>query len=194
MPTRPASLGHTLCHSAHLALWPFGSALLAKGLLPHGYDKNQPEPKICLQFSHWTFIFVIIVYFFLYFDILVILVCWTIFLVTYKQLYKHWISWSIPLSVGRLVTLCKSTLKGNLTHMRIMLLCKWLCLNHHLPAVHILPSPSNPILHAHLNDPSVFLQVAFLWQLSLRSHSSISKKKQKKKEKLVIKLDYSYFH
>ena len=49
-------------------------------------------------------------------------------------------------------------------------------LNPHL-LVQFLPSPEYPGLHAHVNDPTVSVQVASSWQLSLsRVHSSSSKK------------------
>ena len=48
--------------------------------------------------------------------------------------------------------------------------------NPHL-LVQVLPSPEYPDSHAHVNDPSVSVQTALLWQSSSpRSHSSLSKK------------------
>ena len=42
--------------------------------------------------------------------------------------------------------------------------------------VHSIPLPVNPELQAHVNDPTVFVQAAFLSQLSvLRVHSLLSK-------------------
>ena len=48
------------------------------------------------------------------------------------------------------------------------------------PPIHETPSPLKPGRQAQLNDPSVFVHVAFKLQLSkLRSHSLMSEKTKK---------------
>ena len=48
---------------------------------------------------------------------------------------------------------------------------------HYNTPSHVIPSPKYPVLHLHVNEPSVFVQAAFASQLSVAdSHSSISKK------------------
>ena len=44
-----------------------------------------------------------------------------------------------------------------------------------LPSHSTKPSPSNPFLHVHVNEPGVFLQSAFLWQRDPSVHSSMSR-------------------
>ena len=46
---------------------------------------------------------------------------------------------------------------------------------HSSISLHVTPSPVYPLLHPHVNDPAVLLQVAFTSQLSVfNPHSSIS--------------------
>ena len=50
-----------------------------------------------------------------------------------------------------------------------------LCRSRILPE-HVTPSPENPLLQAHVNEPTVLVQAAFVSQLSvLAVHSSISR-------------------
>ena len=50
--------------------------------------------------------------------------------------------------------------------------------NPHL-LVQVLPSPEYPDLHVHVNDPSVSVQTALLWQSSASRLHSFSSKKTK---------------
>jgi len=49
------------------------------------------------------------------------------------------------------------------------------CISHHNLPVQLTPSPENPELQEQVNQPTVLVQVAFRWQLSVPiAHSSIS--------------------
>ena len=53
-----------------------------------------------------------------------------------------------------------------------------MCTKKNYLPVQVTPSPVQPELQAHLNDPMVFVQVACAWQLSVSlAHSLISKDK-----------------
>ena len=43
---------------------------------------------------------------------------------------------------------------------------------------HEKPSPENPELHRHVNDPAVFVQAAKLWHLFWSKHSFTSKENE----------------
>ena len=51
----------------------------------------------------------------------------------------------------------------------------YMYIDKNLP-VHVKPSPANPVLHLHKNDPTVFVHVAWLWHRVGFKHSSMSTK------------------
>ena len=52
--------------------------------------------------------------------------------------------------------------------------------------MHVLPSPSNPGMHEHWNDPSTLVHMLFgeqSWDCAVHSSISMNGKKKKKKKK-----------